>query len=62
MQRVGTLVTANAAVAARDASTSKEELMEENAQLRQQIAELQSQLVDYYDLKKENASFINIWI
>ena len=42
-------------VAARDASTSKEELMEENAQLRQQIAELQSQLVDYYDLKKENA-------
>ena len=55
MQRVGTLVTANAAVAARDASTSKEELMEENAQLRQQIAELQSQLVDYYDLKKENA-------
>ena len=55
MQRVGTLVTTNAAVAARDASTSKEELMEENAQLRQQIAELQSQLVDYYDLKKETA-------
>lgn len=55
MQRVGTLVTANAAVTARDASASKEELLEENAQLRQQIAELQSQLVDYYDLKKENA-------
>lgn len=55
MQRVGTLVTNNAAVTARDASASKEELLEENAQLRQQVAELQSQLVDYYDLKKENA-------
>ena len=55
MQRVGTLVTNNAAVAARDASASKEELLEENAQLRQRIAELESQLVDYYDLKKENA-------
>ena len=55
MQRVGTLVTNNAAVAAREASASKEELLEENAQLRRQVAELQSQLVDYYDLKKENA-------
>ena len=32
-----------------------DELIEENAQLRQRIAELESQLVDYYDLKKENA-------
>lgn len=55
MQRVGTLVTNNAAVAARNASASKEELLEENAQLRQRVAELESQLVDYYDLKKENA-------
>ena len=55
MQRVGTLVTNNAAVAARGASVSKDELIEENAQLRQRIAELESQLVDYYDLKKENA-------
>lgn len=55
MQRVGTLVTNNAAIAARGASVSKDELIEENAQLRQRIAELESQLVDYYDLKKENA-------
>ena len=38
MQRVGTLVTNNAAVAAREASASKEELLEENAQLRRQVA------------------------
>lgn len=55
MQRVSTLVTNNAAATARDAAASREQLLEENAQLKQQVAELQSQLVDYYDLKKENA-------
>ena len=54
-QRVSTLVSNNAAVAAQNASASKEDLLAENQQLRDRISELETQLVDYYDLKKENA-------
>ena len=39
MQRVGTLVTNNAAVAARGASVSKDELIEEKLHIKAQVAE-----------------------
>lgn len=54
-QRISTLVSNNAYVAARETSASREDLLAENRELRERISELETQLVDYYDLKKENA-------
>ncbi len=55
MQRVSTLAANNASVSLETAATTKEELLQENRQLRERIAQLESQLVEYYDLKEENA-------
>lgn len=41
--------------AAESGGLSSEELLEENKKLREEIADLRAQLVDYYDLKDENA-------
>lgn len=54
-QRISTLVSNNASTAAQNASATKEELLAENRELRERISELETQLVDYYDLKTENA-------
>ncbi|MFR8002815.1 MAG: rod shape-determining protein MreC [Hydrogeniiclostridium sp.] len=54
-QRVSTLVSNNAYTAAENAAASKDDLLAENRALRERISELETQLVDYYDLKKENA-------
>lgn len=55
MQKVSTLVTNNAAVAAQPATRSNAELLAENAALRQQVDELNKHLVNYYTYQQENA-------
>lgn len=54
-QRISTLAANNGAVVINRATASKEELLAENKSLRKYISELETQLVEYYDLKKENA-------
>lgn len=55
MQRVSTLAANNASTSLETAASTKEELLAENKALRERISQLETQLVDYYDLKKENA-------
>ena len=55
MQRVSTIITNNAAVAAEPLTYSKEELLEENAALKKEIEELQAKLVNYDQYRIENA-------
>ncbi len=60
MQKVSTVISNNAAVAAEDATRSREQLIAENQQLRRQIDELHTQLIDYYQLKLENEQFRSV--
>lgn len=55
MQRISTLVTNNAAVTARSAAQSKDELIAENQKLKEQVDELNKKLVNYYTYQQENA-------
>lgn len=55
MERVSTLVINNATVAAQSATQSKEELIQENARLKQEVDELNRKLVNYYTYQQENA-------
>lgn len=55
MQRISTLMTNNATVAADTAGKSKEELEAENEKLRQQVDDLNKKLVNYYSYQQENA-------
>lgn len=55
MQRVSTIVTNNAAVAAEPLTRSKEDLLAENAALQKKIDELNAKLVNYDQYRMENA-------
>lgn len=55
MERISTLITNNATVAAQDVAQSKEELAEENARLKKQVDELNRKLINYYTYQQENA-------
>ena len=55
MQRVSTIITNNAAVAAEPLTRSKEELLEENAALKKKLDELNAKLVHYDEYRMENA-------
>lgn len=55
MQKVSTVVTNNAAVAARSATRSNADLMAENAALKKQIDEQNQKLIKYYTYQQENA-------
>ncbi|WP_195983928.1 rod shape-determining protein MreC [Clostridium sp. D33t1_170424_F3] len=55
MQRVSTIVTNNAVVAAEPVMRSKEELIDENAALKKKIEELNAKLVHYDQYRMENA-------
>ena len=55
MQRISTLVTANAAATTQTATQSKEELLAENRKLKQQVDDLNKKLVNYYTYQQENA-------
>ena len=60
MQKVSTIISNNANVAAENATRSREELIAENQELRRQIDELNTQLIDYYQLKLENEQFRSV--
>lgn len=55
MERVSTLVVNNATVAAQSVAQSKEDLIRENARLKQEVDELNRKLVNYYTYQQENA-------
>ncbi len=55
MQKVSTVVTNNAAVAAQSVTRSNADLMAENAALKKQIDEQNQKLVKYYTYQQENA-------
>ncbi|NLG91976.1 MAG: rod shape-determining protein MreC [Clostridiales bacterium] len=55
MQKVSTVITNNAAVAAQSVTRSNDELMAENAALKKQVAELNQKLIKYYTYQQENA-------
>lgn len=55
MQKISSVVTNNATVAAQSATRSNDELTAENAALKQQIDELNKRLVNYYTYQQENA-------
>nr|WP_319489632.1 rod shape-determining protein MreC [uncultured Caproiciproducens sp.] len=55
MQKVSTVVTNNAAVAAQSATRTNQELAAENAALKKQIDALNQKLVKYYSYQQENA-------
>lgn len=57
MQRISTLVAANASTAAQSATVSNEQLLAENKQLKEQITQYQKQLVDYNTYKQQNAQY-----
>ncbi len=57
MQKVSTVVTNNAAVAAQSSTRTKEDLAAENAALKKQVEELNNKLVKYYTYQQENAQF-----
>lgn len=54
MQKVSTVVTNNATVTTQNATRSADTLEAENAALKKEINELRNQLIDYYQIKKEN--------
>ncbi len=55
MQKISTVVTNNASVSAESTTQSKEQLIAENKQLRQQVDDLNRKLVNYYTYQQENA-------
>lgn len=55
MQKVSTVVTNNAAVTAQSVTRSNEELLAENAALKNQVDELNKKLINYYSYQQENA-------
>lgn len=55
MQRVSTIITNNAAVAAEPLTHSKEALLQENAALQKEVDELNAKLVNYDKYRMENA-------
>lgn len=55
MQKVSTVVTNNAAVAAQSVTRSNAELLAENSALKKQIEEQNQKLVKYYTFQQENA-------
>lgn len=57
MQKVSTVVTNNAVVAAQTYISSKEDLAAENAALKKQVDELNNKLVKYYTYQQENAQY-----
>lgn len=57
MQKVSAIVTNNAAVATNNVTRSADALQAENNALKQQINELNNKLVDYYEIKQENAQY-----
>lgn len=57
MQKVSTVITNNAAVAAQSYTITKEDLATENAALKKQVQELNDKLVKYYTYQQENAQF-----
>lgn len=60
MQKVSTVITNNAAVTANNVLQSKEELEAENAALKKEIEELNTKLIDYYQVKLENEQFRSV--
>lgn len=59
MQKVSATVANGVSSALDRASTSYDDLVEENQQLRQQVTELTNQLSDYYQYKQENEQLKN---
>jgi len=57
MQKVSTVVTNNAVVAAQTYISSKEDLAAQNAALKKQVDELNNKLVKYYTYQQENAQY-----
>ncbi|MBE6821832.1 rod shape-determining protein MreC [Caproiciproducens sp. LBM24188] len=55
MQKVSTVVTNNAVATTQAATRSNAELLAENDALKQQIAELNKKLINYYTYQQENA-------
>lgn len=55
MQKVSTVVANNASVAAQSAGESKDQLIAENKQLKEQVDQLNKKLVNYYTYQQENA-------
>jgi rod shape-determining protein MreC len=55
MQKVSSVVTNNAAVAAQSVTRSNDDLAAENAALKKQVEELNMKLVNYYTYQQENA-------
>ncbi len=60
MQKVSTVITNNAAVTANNVLQTKEELEAENAALKKEIEELNTKLIDYYQVKLENEQFRSV--
>ena len=60
MQKVSTVVTNNAAATANTVLQSKENLEAENAALKKEIEELNTKLIDYYQVKLENEQFRSV--
>lgn len=57
MQKVSTVVTNNATVAANSVTASADQLLQENAALKKEIEELNTKLIDYYQVKQENEQY-----
>ena len=57
MQKVSTVVTNNAAVAAKGVTRSASDLQKENDELKKEIEALNTKLIDYYQIKQENEQF-----
>lgn len=55
MQKISTVVTNNATTTAQSVTRSNAELLAENAALKQQIAEMNNKLINYYTYQQENA-------
>lgn len=60
MQKVSTVITNNAAATANNFLQSKEDLEAENAALKKEIEELNTKLIDYYQVKLENEQFRSV--
>ena len=59
MQKVTAVATNNAQASLSEATRSYEDLVTENEQLKQQVNELNQQLVEFYQYKQENAQLKN---
>ena len=59
MQKVTAVATNNAQASLSEATRSYEDLAAENEQLKQQVNELNQQLVEFYHYKQENAQLKN---